>query len=61
MMLWVNSSRGKIALLRFLGQLQIISNLNSDIPQKGFDFALIEWELGEGLIKWVCFDKVWLI
>lgn len=61
MMLWVNSNRDKIAWLRFLGQLQLISNLNSDLPQKGFDFSLIKWEPGEELIKWVCFDKVWLI
>ena len=34
MVLWVNSGRDKIALLKFLGQLQLTSSLNSDIPQK---------------------------
>lgn len=59
--LWAHSSRGKIALLRFLGQLQLIHDLNSDLTQKGFDFAQINWETGEELIKWVYFEKVSLI
>ena len=41
---WVNSSKQKIAPLRFPGQLQLISNLNSDLPQKDFDFAHIKRE-----------------